>query len=79
MAKLLNVYPISTGDELDIFANHNFNQVKIMDMAGNIVYNSQHKICSRCTLNIHALPYDTYIIEVSYLDNRTAWSVFVKT
>ncbi len=78
MSKELNVYPISTGNELDIFANHNFNEVKIMDMAGNIVYNAQHSKCDRCTLNIRALPYATYIIEVSYLDNKTARSVFVK-
>lgn len=79
MSKQLNVYPISTGNELDIFANHSFNKVKIMDMAGNVVYNSGHKMCNRCTLNIRALPFATYIVEVSYSDNNTARSVFVKT
>ena len=78
MSKSLTVYPISTGDELNVFAAHDFTGIKIMDMDGNVVHDLTGICSSQKTLNIKELPNATYIIEVMYRDEKTGRSVFVK-
>jgi hypothetical protein len=78
MDKNLTVYPISSGDMLNIFANEEFSDVRIMDMAGNIVHSTVNTDGAHGQVNISALENATYIIEVVYVSNKTARSVFVK-
>lgn len=80
MDKNLTVYPISTGDKLNIYANNAFDSIRILDMQGNEVYSSNsNSRSSKSQLDIQELANATYIIEVMYPDNKTARSVFVKT
>lgn len=78
MEKNLTVYPISSGDMLNIFANDDFEHIKIMDMAGNVVFTEQNHSGSEGHINISQLANATYIIEVAYANRQTARSVFVK-
>lgn len=78
MEKNLTVYPISSGDMLNIFANEEFEYIKIMDMAGNVVFAEHHLYGSEGHVNISQLSNATYIIEVGYANRQTARSVFVK-
>lgn len=75
----LTVYPISSGDMLSIFSNENFGRIRIMDMAGNVVYDATIILTHNLQVDISALSRDTYIVEVGYANNKTARSVFVKT
>lgn len=79
MEKNLTVYPISSGDELNIFANQQFEQVRILDMAGNIMHDVNASANTKYTINIKTLPKATYIVEVIYNDRKKGRSVFVKT
>lgn len=78
MDKNLTVYPIASGDMLNIFANENFGSIKIMDMTGNVVCNSENESGTSGQVSIKELENATYIIEVVYANNKTARSVFVK-
>lgn len=78
MDKNLTVYPIASGDMLNIFANEDFGNVKIMDMSGNVVYNSINESGTSGQVSIKELDNATYIIEVVYANKKTARSVFVK-
>jgi hypothetical protein len=78
MEKSLTVYPISTGNELSIFANDMFKSIKIMDMDGNVLHTTVNISSLQETIDIEHLPNATYIIEILYENNRTGRSVFVK-
>lgn len=78
MDKNLTVYPIASGNKLNIFANEGFGNVKIMDMAGNVVLNSIHPVNSQWQMDIIDLASATYIVEVVYTNSKIARSVFVK-
>jgi len=78
MDKHLTVYPIASGDMLNVFANDVFAGIRIMDMAGNIVYRDTNVSGASKQVDIKELANATYIIEVVYADNKTARSVFVK-
>ncbi len=78
MDKNLTVYPISTGDQLNVFATDEVSCIRVMDMSGNVLsiaddIHNKHKV-----LDIGNLPGATYIVEVTFLDKRTSRSVFVK-
>ncbi|MCB9047262.1 MAG: T9SS type A sorting domain-containing protein [Chitinophagales bacterium] len=79
MDKHLTVYPIASGDMLNIFADNDFGEIRIMDMAGNMVYHDINTIGSKSQVNIKELESATYIIEIVYANQKTARSVFVKT
>lgn len=78
MEKHLTVYPIASGDMLNIFAEHAFSQIRIMDMEGNLILDTLHTLSSSGQINIKSLSNATYIIEVVYNNNKTGRSVFVK-
>ena len=78
MEKNLTVYPISSGDILNIFANDDFNDIRIMDMMGNVVHVATNNGGAHSQVNIQGLENATYIIEIVYADRKTARSVFVK-
>ena len=78
MDKHLTVYPIASGDMLNVFANDVFAGIRIMDMAVNIVYRDTNVSGASKQVDIKELANATYIIEVVYADNKTARSVFVK-
>lgn len=77
MEKNLTVYPISSGDMLNIFANEDVGHIRIMDMAGNIVQDIS-KTGTKIQVDISSLSRNTYIVEVEYVNRKTARSVFVK-
>lgn len=77
MEKNLTVYPISSGDMLNIFANEDVGHIRIMDMAGNIVQDIA-KTGTKIQVDISSLSRNTYIVEVEYANRKTARSVFVK-
>lgn len=78
MLKNLNIYPIPTGEELNIFSSDDIQELKIMDMHGNLMFagNSLHGSHNR--IDIKNLPSDTYIVEVVFENEKTGRSVFVK-
>ncbi len=78
MDKNLTVYPIASGNMLNIFANDVFADVRIMDMAGNVVCTNKNSTGASCQVDIKELANATYIVEVVYADKKTARSVFVK-
>ena len=78
MDKNLTVYPIPTGNELNVFATENIREIRIMDMQGGLV---QHHILTgvrRSVIDIKALPDSTYIVEALFDNRKTGRSVFVK-
>lgn len=78
MSNQLTVYPIPTGNELNIFATGNIAQVRIMNLSGNVVYAAAGKESNTDIINIKELPVDTYIVEVTCDDNKHCRSMFVK-
>lgn len=76
--KSLTVYPISSGDELNVFAGAKMTQVRIMDMHGNVLIETSCENQKNCTLNIQPLDSNTYLAEVTFNDEHTERSVFVK-
>lgn len=78
MDKHLTVYPISSGDMLNVFSNEDFGHVRIMDMAGNVVYDAAMLLAHKLQVDISALVRGTYIVEVEYSNRKAARSVFVK-
>ncbi len=78
MDKNLTVYPISTGDELNVFSSADAAAVRIMDMSGNIVAGPVGVHGRQNKVSIKHLPGATYIVEVTFENSRTGRSVFVK-
>lgn len=78
MEKNLTVYPISSGDILNIFANDDFEDIRIMDMDGNVVHAVTNSGGAHSQVNIQELGNATYIIEIVYSNGKKARSVFVK-
>lgn len=78
MDKNLTVYPISSGDILNIFAADDFSDVTIKDMAGNVVLSAANLNGSQRQIDIQALQNATYIVEIVYVNHKVARSVFVK-
>jgi hypothetical protein len=78
MDKSLTVYPIPTGNELNIFASENISTIKIMDMQGAVVYECTNTASKKNTVDIKHLPEATYIVEVAFENKKTGRSVFVK-
>ena len=78
MEKNLTVYPIASGDMLNIFANDAFDDIRIMDMNGNVVHAATNTGGVHSQVNIQGLENATYIIEIVYANKKTARSVFVK-
>lgn len=79
MDKDLTVYPISSGDKLNVYANNIFDTIRILDMQGNVVFTRQNYSTHKGQVDIRELENATYIIEVKYPDEKTARSVFVKS
>lgn len=78
MEKNLTVYPIASGDKLNVYADNPFEQIRILDMQGNEVYNGATGSDKHRQVDITSLSSNTYIVEVLYTDAKTARSVFVK-
>lgn len=78
MDKSLTVYPIASGNMLNIFANDNFAGIRIMDMEGNVALSSINIEHNQWQIDITNLQRATYIVEVVYVSGKTARSVFVK-
>jgi hypothetical protein len=78
MSKNLKVYPIPTGNELNVFATGNIAELRIMNLSGNIVYTAKGHESQTEIINIRELPMDTYIVEVVCEDNKHCRSMFVK-
>lgn len=78
MQKPLTIYPIHSGNELDIFSTESVGNITIMNMEGDIILNANGWKGNHHTLDIAVLPANTYIIEVTFDNKRTTRSVFVK-
>jgi hypothetical protein len=78
MDKSLTVYPIPTGNELNVFSAEQISTIKIMDMQGGVVFEGNGDRSKQNVINITALSPATYIVEVVFPDRKTARSVFVK-
>lgn len=78
MDKHLTVYPISTGDQLNVFATDEVSSIRVMDMNGNVLTAAENIYNKHKVLDIGKLPGATYIVEVTFLDKRISRSVFVK-
>ncbi len=76
--KKLTIYPIANGNELSIFASEAIKLVRVMDMQGNLQQEASLDNKTQCTLDIAALPSDTYLAEVTFNNNDSTRSVFVK-
>ncbi|MEZ5018382.1 MAG: hypothetical protein R2800_15080 [Flavipsychrobacter sp.] len=76
--KKLTAYPISSGDELNVFAGGVMTHVRIMDMQGNVLIEAECDNKKSYTLNIKHLNNDTYLAEVAFKDAHTERSIFVK-
>jgi len=78
MDKTLTVYPIATGDMLNVFASELISSLKIMDMNGKVWLGLDNVKSKKNTIDIKQLPGATYIVEVLFADHRLGRSVFVK-
>ncbi|MBS1771338.1 MAG: hypothetical protein JST82_00670 [Bacteroidetes bacterium] len=78
MDKNLMVYPISSGNELDIFSTEAICSYKIMDMNGTMLIGDNSIDGKHNIVNIAILPSATYILEATFVNKRTGRSVFVK-
>lgn len=78
MEKSLAIYPIPNGDELNVFASNPMHEIRIMSMSGETIVHLETMANQRHTINITALPSATYIVEVSFGNNKISRSVFVK-
>jgi len=78
MDKNLTVYPIPTGDKLNVFAAEDISCIRVMDMEGNVLATASEVGCKQNVVDIRHLPGATYIVEVIFLNSRTGRSVFVK-
>ena len=78
MDKQLVIYPISTGDELNVFSTEHIRGIRIMDMSGNVLIGKENFKGRQNTVDIKQLPGATYIVEVMFTDSRVTRSVFVK-
>lgn len=78
MLKNLNIYPIPTGEELNVFSSDDIQELKILDMHGNLMYTCNGLQGSHNRIDIRHLPGDTYIVEVVFINTKTGRSVFVK-
>lgn len=78
MDKNLVVYPISKGDELNVFSSDEATVIKIMDMQGNVVSGPVYPNNKHSVLNIKTLPSATYIVEATFQSSKTSRSLFVK-
>ncbi|RYE23363.1 MAG: T9SS type A sorting domain-containing protein [Sphingobacteriales bacterium] len=78
MDKALKVYPIPTGNELNVFSTEEMHEIKIMDLTGNIVHACKVKDKKKNTIDIKELPENTYIVEVFFGEDKTSRSMFVK-
>jgi hypothetical protein len=78
MSNNLKVYPIPTGNELNIFSTGKITEVRIMNLSGNIVYAAKGRESKTDIIDIKELPIDTYIVEVVCDDNKHCRSMFVK-
>ncbi len=78
MNKLLSVYPIANGDELNVFSSEPPVTIKIMDMEGTVIIGPMEYDLKHKHINIKPLPSATYIVEVTFVNNKTSRSLFVK-
>lgn len=78
MEKNLTVYPISTGNELTVFATEQISAIKIMDMHGIVMYEAHSPDAQQNVIDIKSFPNDTYIVEVDFCNQRKGRSMFVK-
>ncbi len=78
MEKNLTVYPISTGNELTVFATEQISAIKIMDMHGIVMYEAHSQDAQQNVIDIQSFPNDTYIVEVDFCNQRKGRSMFVK-
>ncbi len=78
MHKTLNLYPIPTGEELNIFSGTDIQELTIKDMNGNVVYEGKNLHGSHNRIDITPLARDTYIVEAVFIDQKTSRSLFVK-
>jgi hypothetical protein len=78
MDKALKVYPIPTGNELNVFSTEDMHEIKIMDLTGNVVYACKVNDKKKNTIDIKELPVNTYIVEAFFGDDKTSRSMFVK-
>lgn len=78
MEKHLTVYPISSGNVLNVFAGGKLHSLRILDMHGNEAMVSGSIHSADIQVDISTLDNATYIVEVVYEDKKTARSVFVK-
>lgn len=78
MDKHLTVYPIPTGNELNVFSTESIREIRIMDMQGGLVVSHTLAGVKRGVIDIKNLPGNTYIIEAVFENNKTGRSVFVK-
>jgi len=78
MGKTLTIYPTAEYKELAIHSGDYINSIKIMDLRGTTLYNAAQKPARENTIDITHFPTATYIVEVSFDDNRKGRSLFVK-
>ncbi|RYD55806.1 MAG: T9SS type A sorting domain-containing protein [Sphingobacteriales bacterium] len=78
LEKSLAVYPIPSGDELNVFTSDTMSEIRIMNMSGETIVRLPSASDQRKTINISNLPSATYIVEVAFSNNKTGRSVFVK-
>ncbi len=76
--KDLAVFPIPTGNELNIFSTQNIREIKIMDMKGGVVCSFLLAGARQNVIDIKGLPCSTYIVEALFENDKTGRSVFVK-
>jgi hypothetical protein len=76
--KSLAIYPIPNGNELNVFANGPMNEIRIMNMSGEVMMRHQATSNHRYAIDISTLLSATYIVEVAFDDHKTGRSVFVK-
>ncbi len=78
MDKVVKVYPIPTGNELNVFSTEEMREIRIMDLTGNVIYNCEVNDEKRNIIDIKQLPINTYIVEVLFAGDKSSRSMFVK-
>lgn len=74
----LSIYPISAGNELNVFATQAIDHVRIISLQGEPMGEHQCPHTRHCILDIRSLPAGTYFAEVTIDEQRPLRYAFVK-
>ncbi len=74
----LSIYPISAGNELNVFATQPVSHIRILNLRGELMSDHDCPHTTHCIINIRDLPNATYFAEVDIDGEKPIRYAFVK-